>query len=262
MPSLLLFFIFLFGLVFGSFLNVCIYRIPRDLSVVAPRSFCPECGKQLSWTENVPVLSYLILKGRCRRCLQPIGLRYPLVETTTGLLFLLTAARYGLTLSALKWVIFEMLLTVLFWTDLEERILPDEFTVGGTLSGLIFAALVVVPGSLASVILPESGWRWQSLLNAVLGSVLLSVPIWLFGAVYGRFRKREALGFGDVKLLMLLGAFLGPQGGVRALIIGTVAGALVGIGLLIRMRKKALSYGLPFGSFLCFAAALAPFFPQ
>jgi leader peptidase (prepilin peptidase)/N-methyltransferase len=262
MTPVLLFFIFLFGIVFGSFLNVCIYRIPRDLSVVVPRSFCPECGNQLSWRENVPILSYLTLRGRCGSCRRPIGIRYLLVEITTGVVFVLIASRYGLTLAAVKWAIFEMLLIVLFCTDLEERILPNELTIGGTLSGLIFAALVVVPGGLAVLLLPGSGWRRQSLLNAALGSVMLSVPVWAFGSIYGRIRKREALGFGDVKLLMMLGAFLGLERGVGALMIGAVAGALVGIGLLVRKKKAALSYELPFGSFLCFAAALLPLLPQ
>lgn len=262
MTPVLLFFAFLFGIVFGSFLNVCIYRIPRDLSVVAPRSFCPECGSQLSWKENVPILSYFTLRGRCRSCRQPIGLRYPVVEMTTGVIFVVIASRYGLTLAAAKWIVFEMLLTVLFWTDLEERILPNELTIGGTLTGLLFAAFVGVPGGLAVLLLPTSGWRWQSLSNAALGSAMLSVPVWVFGSVYGRIRQREALGFGDVKLLMMLGAFLGLEKGVGALMIGAIAGALVGIGLLIRKKREALSYELPFGSFLCFAAALLPLFSQ
>jgi leader peptidase (prepilin peptidase) / N-methyltransferase len=262
MTPVLLFFVFLFGMVFGSFLNVCIYRIPRDLSVVAPRSFCPECGSQLSWRENVPILSYLLLRGRCRRCLKPIGLRYLVVELTTGLICILIASTYGFTVAAVKWAIFEMLLTVLFWTDLEERILPNELTVGGALAGLIFAAVVKVPGGVAELLLPASGWRSQSLLNAALGSVILSVPVWVFGSVYGRIRKREALGFGDVKLLMALGAFLGLERGVGALMTGAVAGAVVGVGLLIWKRREALSYELPFGSFLCLAAALLPLFSQ
>jgi leader peptidase (prepilin peptidase)/N-methyltransferase len=189
-------------------------------------------------------------------------LRYPLVEITTGLVFVLIASRYGLTLAAVKWVVFEMLLIALFWTDLEERILPNEMTVGGTAAGFVFATLVAVPGNLAVLLLRTSGWRWQSLLNAALGSVILSVPVWVFGEVYGRIRRRDALGFGDVKLLVMLGAFLGLERGVGALMIGAVAGALVGIGLLILKKKEALSYELPFGSFLCFAAAMLPLFSQ
>ena len=262
MTAVLLLFAFLFGIVFGSFLNVCIYRIPRDLSVVTPRSFCPECGRQLSWRENIPILSYLTLRGRCSSCRQSIGLRYPLVEIATGVVFVAIVNRYGFGLAAVKWAAFEMLIIVMFWTDLEERILPNELTIGGTLLGLIAAVLVILPGGLSVLILPESSWRWQSLLNAVLGSVVLSVPVWAFGSFYSRIRKREALGFGDVKLLMMLGAFLGLEKGVAALMMGTIAGALAGIGMLVWKKKAALSYQLPFGSFLCFAAAMLPLFSQ
>jgi leader peptidase (prepilin peptidase) / N-methyltransferase len=256
---LLLLFIFLFGLIFGSFLNVCIYRIPRDLSVVSPRSFCPECGSRLPWTQNVPLLSYLLLRGRCRNCSQPIGFRYPLVELTTGLLFLSIAIRYALTLLAIKWLLFDMILVVLFWTDLEERILPDELTLGGSFIAVLFSLFVVVPGSLGALLLPEANWRMQSLLNAAIGAALLALPVWGIGAAYGRLRKREALGWGDVKLLAMLGLFLGPKDGLAALLLGSVSGAVVGLGLLIWMKKTTRSYELPFGSFLCAGAALIPF---
>ncbi len=259
MTGPLLLFAFLFGLLFGSFLNVCIYRIPRDLSVVAPRSFCPECATQLRWFENVPLLSYFLLRGRCRHCSQPIGLRYPLVELTTGLLFVLTVSKYGLGVAAVKWLLFEMILVVLFWTDLEERILPDELTLGGAVAALVFAFFVSVPGSLGAMLAPHVAQAWQSLLNAALAATLLALPIWAVGAAYGRFRRRQALGLGDVKLLLMLGLFLGLQDGLLALLIGSVSGALVGIGLLIWMKKSARFYELPFGSFLCLAAAILPF---
>ncbi|MBV9763603.1 MAG: prepilin peptidase, partial [Acidobacteriaceae bacterium] len=127
------------GLVTGSFLNVCIYRIPRDVSIVFPRSFCVECGKQISWYDNVPLLSYALLHGRCRFCRKPIELRYPIVELMTAVVFIAIAIRYGWSVAALKWAVFEATLIVLFWTDLEERILPDELTLGGFAAGLIFA---------------------------------------------------------------------------------------------------------------------------
>jgi leader peptidase (prepilin peptidase)/N-methyltransferase len=252
-------FSFLAGLLFGSFLNVCIYRIPRDLSVVLPRSFCPECGAQLSSVENVPVLSYLLLRARCRHCAQPIGLRYPIVELITAVAFLLAVIQYGLTPLALKWILFEMLLIVLFWTDLEERILPDELTLGGTLLGLCFSLFLMVPGILGLLILPNAPFRWQSFLNAVLGAIVLAVPIWLIGATYGRVRKREALGLGDVKLLVMLGVFLGPENGLIAVCAATLLGAFIGILLVAWKRREALSYPLPLGSFLCLAAACIPF---
>jgi leader peptidase (prepilin peptidase) / N-methyltransferase len=259
MPLAVLIFSFVAGLLFGSFLNVCIYRIPRDLSVVVPRSFCPECGAQLSSAENIPLLSYLMLRARCRHCAQPIGLRYPAVELLTAFAFLLTVLHYGLTPMALKWILFEMLLIVLFWTDLEERILPDELTLGGTLLGLLLSVFLTVPGIFGLLILPDAPFRWQSLLNATLGAIFLALPIWLIGTVYGRIRKREALGFGDVKLLLMLGVFLGPEKGLLAVFAATLVGALIGVVLLIWKRGEALSYPLPLGSFLCLAAACIPF---
>ncbi len=261
MELLLLPLAIIFGLLLGSFLNVCIYRIPRDLSVVAPRSFCPECGRQLAVTDNIPIFSYLFLRGRCRYCSQPIGARYPLIELATAVLFALTAIKFGPTLAALKWAIFECLLIVLFSTDLEERLLPDELTLGGATLGLIAAAVVPVPGALGAVLLVNADWRWQSLLNATIGALLLAVPVWTAGVLYGRLRKREALGLGDVKLLVLLGVFLGPELGLSALMIGAVGGALLGILFIFLARKDASSYELPFGSFLCFGAVLVPFAP-
>src|SRR3954453_10849476 len=136
----------LFGLLLGSFLNVCIYRIPRDLSVVWPRSFCPECGQTIKWHENIPLLSFVLLGGRCSSCSQTIGFRYPAVEILTATVFGIIAYKYSFTLVAAKWCIFEALLIALFWTDMEERILPDELTIGGALVGAVLSFFVSVPG--------------------------------------------------------------------------------------------------------------------
>ena len=249
----------IFGLLFGSFLNVCIYRIPRDLSVVAPRSFCPECGRQLAWYDNIPLLSYAALGGRSRCCRKPIGIRYLLVELCTAAAFVAAALRYGSTLAALKWMIFEAILIVLFWTDLEERILPDELTIGGTALGLILTAFVAVPGFFGELFVPASHLVWRSLVNAGLGAILLAGPAWLLAIAYERIRKREGLGLGDVKLLLLLGVFLGFEEGVTALLIGAVSGSVIGIVYILVSRKAAATYELPFGSFLCAGAALIPF---
>ncbi|MFL6354582.1 MAG: prepilin peptidase [Bryobacteraceae bacterium] len=247
-----------FGLLFGSFLNVCIYRVPRDLSVVAPRSFCPECGERIRWHDNVPLVSYAVLRGRCRACGKRIGLRYPIVELSTAILFAAIAIRYGWTVLALKWALFEAILVTLFWTDIEERILPDELTLGGAIAGLILAFFIRVPGDLGALFLPGSKMVWQSLFNAGVGATILAVPIWLLGFVYARVRKREGLGLGDVKLLVLLGVFLGLENGLSALLIGVVSGSAIGITYIWLTRKKASTYELPFGSFLCAGAALIP----
>jgi len=248
-----------FGLVLGSFLNVSIYRIPRDLSLWTPRSFCPECGKQIAWYDNVPLLSYVVLTGRCRNCETRIRIRYPIVELTTAILFAALAVRYGWTLVALKWMMFEAMMVVLFWTDLEEQILPDELTLGGTVVGLILAMFVRVPGTLGAILVPAWPGVARSLFNAALGAVFLAGPIWLIGAGYAWLRKREGLGFGDVKLLVLFGVFLGLENGLFALLMGTVAGSVVGSIYVIARRKKFSETALPFGSFLCAGAAIVPF---
>lgn len=246
-----------FGLLLGSFLNVCIYRIPRDLSVAAPRSFCPECGAQIAWFDDIPLVSYLFLGGKCRRCRQAIGLRYPLVELATGFAYFAITLAYGWTPVTLKWLLFESLLIVLFATDIEERILPDELTLGGVAAGIVLALFVPVPGFIGDVLIAGKP-IWASLANASSGAILLACPMWLLAILYQRVRQREGLGLGDVKLVALLGVFLGLEEAMSALLIGAVAGSVVGIAYIAWKRKAAWSYELPFGSFLCAGAALLP----
>jgi leader peptidase (prepilin peptidase) / N-methyltransferase len=246
------------GLVVGSFLNVCIYRVPRDLSVVRPRSFCPECGKPIAWYDNIPVLSFALLKGRCRTCGKPIGTRYPLVELTTAALFAVTVARFGWSLNGLKWCLFEAIMTVLFWVDLEERLLPDEFTLGGSALGLLFAFFTKVPGDLGEMLLPSVGARGQSLFEALAGALVLTLPLAALGFIWGRATKRQVLGMGDVKLLPCIGLFLGLEVGIQTLLLGSFLGVVVGGMYIFTMKKKAREYELPLGSFYCGAAALVP----
>ena len=246
------------GLLIGSFLNVCIYRVPRDLSVVRPRSFCPECGKPVAWYDNIPVVSFAILKGRCRNCGKAIGLRYLLVELTTGALFAATVARFGWTLNGLKWCLFEAIMTVLFWVDLEERILPDEFTLGGSALGLLFAFVTKVPGDLGVLLLPSLGTRGQSLFEALAGALVLTVPLAAVGFIWGRVTKREVLGMGDVKLVPCIGLFLGLEAGIQTLLLGSLAAAALGGMYIFITKKKAREYPLPLGSFYCGAAAIVP----
>jgi leader peptidase (prepilin peptidase) / N-methyltransferase len=169
-----------------------------------------------------------------------------------------TAIQYGWTLATLKWGLFEAILVVLFWTDIEERILPDELTLGGALIGVVFAIFVPVPGQLSELFLPGGKALWHSLFNAGLGVVLLTGPLWAVGAIYARLRGREGLGLGDVKLLVLLGVFLGFEKGLLALLIGAVSGSILGVAYVWLTRKNASTYALPFGSFLCAGAALVP----
>jgi leader peptidase (prepilin peptidase) / N-methyltransferase len=246
------------GLLLGSFLNVCIYRIPRDVSVVTPRSFCPKCGIAIAWYDNIPILSYFLLRRRCRGCAQPIPARYPVVELTTAILFGFVSAEYGWSLAALKWFVFEGLLVALFWTDIEERILPDELTLGGAVAGVILALFVPVPSAAGWLLTPNARMPVQSLIGAGMGAVVLVAPIWALGALYSKIRKREGLGLGDVKLLLLMAVFLGLERGLFALLIGSVGGTVIGGGYILLTRRNPSTYALPFGTFLCAGAAATP----
>jgi leader peptidase (prepilin peptidase) / N-methyltransferase len=243
----------LFGLLIGSFLNVCIYRWPRDLSVVRPRSHCVDCGKTIAWYDNIPILSWLALKARCRHCGRRISWRYPVVELLTGLLFFYFVRELGLTLAALKMCVFSAILVALAFCDLAERILPDEFTLGGTLLGLLFAVFVPVPEGLAQqLVAGRTGW----LVEAALGSALPALILWLAGWLYHRVRHREGLGLGDVKLIAMVGSFLGLSGALLTLAAGSLAGSVIGYTYIRATRKDPRTYELPLGTFLA-AAGLA-----
>jgi leader peptidase (prepilin peptidase)/N-methyltransferase len=252
---------FLFGLVIGSFLNVCIYRWPRDLSVVRPRSHCTNCEKTIAWYDNVPLVSYLLLGGRCRYCRARISARYPAVELLTGLLFFYFVYTLGPALAALKMCVFAAMLVALVFSDLEERILPDELTLGGTLAGLAFAAIVPVPDISAHALLWMLGvevgsGRWQSMAESAVGAGLPALFLWGGGWIYYKVRHREGLGFGDVKLIAMVGAFLGLRGALLTLILGSITGSILGYGYIKATGKDAATYELPFGTFLG-AAGLA-----
>lgn len=246
------------GLLLGSFLNVCIYRVPRDLSVVFPRSFCPECEVQIRAVDNIPLLSYLVLRGRCRNCGKSIGWRYPVVELTTAILLALVVARYQWSALSLKWGIFECLMIVLFWTDLEERILPIEFTLGGAAIGLVFSWFEPLQADLLRFFLPQLPAHLLSVLDALLGAGVFAGAFWALAFTWSRVTGREAMGQGDVHLLLLLGTFLGFEREVPGLTIGTVAGSVIGLLYVLITRQQMRSYQLPLGSFLCLGGAVVP----
>ncbi len=246
---------FFAGLLIGSFLNVCIFRLPRDLSVVRPRSFCPSCEKQIDWYDNVPVLSFLLLRGRCRNCGAPIPLRYPLVELATALVFAWTVLSLGATLEAVKYAVFGAILITLIASDIEERILPDEFTLGGVAVGLAFAWFVPIPAGIAHMVAPGTeNIRVLSLIEAAIGAAISSGSILLVAKLYETLRHREGMGLGDVKMIAMVGAFLGLQGALITLILGSLAGGLGGLLFILATRKNASTYQLPFGAFLGAAA--------
>ena len=244
-----------FGLLIGSFLNVCVHRMPRDLSVVRPRSFCPSCQRTIAWYDNIPLVSYALLGARCRWCGARIPARYPIVEALTGVLFAYIVFTRGATPGAAKGCLFAALTVGLIFSDLEERILPDEFTLGGTFAGLLLALWVPLDRGLVSMFLPYSwNWRVVSLVEAAAGAVVTSGMVWLIGALYQKIRKREGLGFGDVKMIAMAGAFLGLEGALLTLMIGSILGSVLGLAFIRIAGKDSATYELPFGSFLGVAA--------
>jgi leader peptidase (prepilin peptidase)/N-methyltransferase len=246
------------GLLIGSFLNVCIYRLPRDLSVVTPRSHCPHCERTIAWYDNVPLLSWALLRGHCRHCGAGIPVRYPLVEAITGALFFAGVWQFGPTIMALKFCVFAAIMVDLIFTDFEERILPDEFTIGGTIVGVVLAAWVPTQTPMLPVLFPSTAVpiRAVSMLEAAATAVLLSGVLWGIGALYAKIRGREGLGFGDVKMVACIGAFLGLMQGLLGLMMGSLLGSVAGIAYILLARKDANSYELPFGSFLGIAAVV------
>jgi leader peptidase (prepilin peptidase)/N-methyltransferase len=286
--------IFLFGLAFGSFLNVCIYRLPRGLSVVAPRSACPECEQPIAFYDNLPVLSWLVLGGRCRHCKGKISPRYLMIELLTGLLFLACYWYFGLTLSTLKYCTFGFLLLGLIFTDAETKLLPDKMTLPGLALGLVFSLLVPV-NDLASQFLsgmsnlPFSGdvtARLLSLLDSLLGVAVGASFIYGAGAIYLRWRGTEGMGLGDVKLMAMVGAFLGIKLTIFTIFTASLAGSLFGLTTVLVVwvkrtqrfmkrladahaaRRRAWqsaqvvyrNYQMPFGVFLGSMAFIAFFF--
>jgi len=249
---------FLAGLLIGSFLNVCVFRLPRDLSVVRPaRSFCPFCEQTIAWYDNIPVLSFILLRAKCRHCGAHIPWRYPIVELATGIAFAICVAVFGVAPQAFKYALFSAIMITLIACDSEERILPDEFTLGGAAVGLIVAWFVPLRGEFALFLVPYTwGPRWISVTESAIGAIVSSGSIWLAGWIYEKVRHREGLGFGDVKMIFMIGAFLGLPAALLTLIAASLIGAIGGLIYIYVAGKDASTYELPFGSFLG-AAGLA-----
>ena len=228
--------IFAVGLAFGSFLNVCIYRMPRGISTVLPNSACPHCQHAIAFYDNIPVLSWLLLSGRCRHCHASISPRYLLVELLTGALFLACYLHFGYSLAMVKCWTLGFLLLGLIFTDAETQLLPDELTLPGLALGLVFS-LVVPVNDLLSQMLPgvfslppyAASWRGFSFADALLGAVVGAAFIYGAGAIYLRARGIHGMGFGDVKLMAMVGAFLGMRLTIFTLFAASVAGSLVGL---------------------------------
>jgi leader peptidase (prepilin peptidase) / N-methyltransferase len=246
----------LFGLLLGSFLNVCIFRLPRDLSVVRPRSHCLSCGQGIAAYDNIPVLSYLLLGGRCRRCRSSIHWRYPAVEILTAALFALGVWLWGPTAEAGKFALFAFLQLGMIFSDLETRLLPDEFTKGGIVAGLLLALVVPMKPGMSAILVPAQWSRYASFFDAALAAVLLSGVLWGVGYIYNKLRHKDGLGFGDVKMLAMIGAFQGAGTAISTLFLGCVGGTVLGLAYVYLAKKDASTYEIPFGSFLGAAALI------
>ena len=280
---------FLLGIVIGSFLNVCITRIPEGVSIVSPGSRCPRCLTPIKPYDNVPILGWLWLGGKCRCCKLPISPMYPLIELLTGLLFVGCFLRFGLTAEAGKWILFSCLIVVLAITDVRVRLLPDLVTWPGFALGMILSFFINVNDGSAYVLgvrffhrrLPDTA---VSVLDAALGAAFGSMFLWGVATLYRAVRGREGMGLGDVKMMALIGSFIGLRGTFLTVLLGTLLGSIIGILIILgifvagwktRVAERASRrgkgtvrairwtiasrYQLPLGTFLAVGALVVMF---
>ncbi|NLI34214.1 MAG: prepilin peptidase [Deltaproteobacteria bacterium] len=230
-------FVFILGCCLGSFFNVVIYRLPAKLSIVQPGSHCPRCSRPIAFYDNIPLISYLILMGKCRHCRAPISFRYPTVEALTGTIALLLFQQYGFSMQLLGESIFVSLLILIAFIDLDTFTIPNILSLPGIAAGLAFSFLT-----------PRLSWQ-DSLLGILLGGGFL----YAVAVAYQFFRRQEGLGGGDIKLLAMIGAFLGSAGVLFTIMLASVVGAMAGIAVMRRTRA-GLTAMVPFGPFLSLGA--------
>jgi len=236
---LILYISFALGAIIGSFLNVCIYRIPAKISVVSPPSRCPQCGSEIRWYQNVPIISWLALGGKCASCKVPISMRYPLVEALNGILFALVIYRFPLSEASMVFMVFVSLLVVVTFIDIDHQIIPNVISLPGILVG--FAGSFFIP--------------WLTLADSVLGAL---AGVLLLGSVafgYRLLTGKEGMGMGDLKLLAMIGAFLGWKAILPVVFIASLAGSLIGVPLML-IKGADGKLALPFGPFLSLAAII------
>jgi leader peptidase (prepilin peptidase) / N-methyltransferase len=237
-------FSFLFGLALGSFLNVCIYRIPLKKSIIYPPSSCPQCNARIRFYDNIPLLSYILLLGKCRSCRHPIAIRYPTVELITGLLSLALFIRYGLSPQYFLFLFFMAALIVISFIDLDHQIIPDVISLPGILLGLTFALLQ---------------WTHISWIESIIGAAAGGGFLYLIAVLFERLTKREGMGFGDVKLLAMIGAWMGWRTLPFIILISSLVGTIIGGGALL-VSRRGLRVKIPFGPFLALGALMYFFF--
>lgn len=259
---ILYFIVGVYGLVFGSFLNVCIARLPRGESIVRPRSHCPRCNHAIRWYDNVPLVSYIVLRGRCRDCHAPISPLYPTVEALTALVLVLTLHAYGLSPEAIKYAVLNMLLIVLTFTDLLERRIPHAVTIFGISLGLVFSFFIPVDDR-------PLGWilrHWDiylegipaSLTGAVAGALIGGGLFYAVGEAFYRLggKQKEYLGFGDVMLMLMVGTFFGVPQALMTILLGSLGGSILAL-VMMAVNPRFRGYAWPYGTFLGIAAIYA-----
>jgi leader peptidase (prepilin peptidase)/N-methyltransferase len=233
-------FFFLFGIIVGSFLNVCITRIPEEISIVTPGSRCPQCMTPIKPYDNVPVFGWLWLHGKCRACRAPISAMYPLIELATGLLFVAAFLEFGITQTTVKWLFFTCLILILTVTDLRVRLLPDVVNWPGFAAGLLFSAFVP-PSDGFGDYLTRKILHWDfsgavaGVLGGLLGAAFGSFLLWGLAVGYKAVRGHEGMGMGDVKMMAMIGAFLGLRGTFLTLLVGSLLGSVIGTGLIVAL---------------------------
>lgn len=238
-----LIFVLFLGLAVGSFLNVCIFRIPESLSIVSPPSRCPKCLKEIRFYDNIPVFSYLILRGKCRFCNEPISFRYPMIEIMTAMFAVCVVLKYGVSIQALVYFLFIATLIVITFIDMDHQIIPDVLSIPGIF--IFFAAAVLI----------DKNVFVDSLIGILSGGGILLIIAWLYKAV----AKREGMGGGDIKLISMIGALLGWKGVLVTVFISSVVGTLTGLVVMLYTRAD-MKLAIPFGPFLAIGAICFLFF--
>jgi len=240
--SLIWIYAFVLGALIGSFLNVCIYRWPAEQSVIRPRSHCAGCGSTIPWYDNIPIISWILLRGRCRRCGAPISVQYPIIELATALVWTAAAIRFGWSIEGASSAIFLTILLGIALTDAREMVIPDQFSLGGTAIGLGLAA---APGGMPFV-------------AALIGAVASYAALWAIKWGAEKAFRKPALGVGDIHMMAMVGAFLGVNGAILTILLGSILGLAIGVPLMMRRSQlKSLSTYLPLGTFLAMGGAIA-----
>ncbi|KAF0123202.1 MAG: leader peptidase (prepilin peptidase) / N-methyltransferase [bacterium] len=236
---------FIFGTIVGSFLNVCIFRLPKKQSIVSPFSYCPNCHKPIKFYHNIPILSFLFLGGKCSNCREPISYRYPVVELLAGLLSLALFLKFGLSLSYFVYLTFSASLLVITFIDIDHQIIPDVITLPGIILG--FTVSLFLPG--------------MTFMDSIIGIAAGGGGLFLVAMGYHLLTKREGMGVGDIKLISMIGAFLGIKGVILTIFLGSLFGSSVGLAVMIK-EKRDRRYAVPFGPFLTIGALIFLFWGE